>query len=625
MDPRLLKYYNAELQHLREMSGEFAGEFPKIAGRLGLDAFECADPYVERLIEGFAFLAARVRLKTDAEFPRFTQHLLDLVYPHFLTPAPSMAVVRFQPDLREGGLAEGFRIPRGTELRSLLGKSDHTPCDYRTGHDLTLWPLELVEAEYLGSPGAVGALGVGELQGVKAAIRLRLRATAGLSFDKLTLDALPIFLRGGTETPMRLYELLFAATQAVVVRPAVRPVPWQRVIRDTPIRPVGFQAHEALLPYTAQSFDGYRLLREYFLFPNRFMFFELAGLGQALRRCTGNQIDVIILLKRGDPALDNAVSAEEFALFCAPAVNLFPKRADRIHLNEQSAEHHLVVDRTRPMDFEIYKIDSVVGYGAGNDRQQAFWPFFTSTDLSAPGEGQAYYAVRREPRRLSTRQRSRGSRSSYVGSEVFLSLVDAAEAPYRHDLRQIAVEALCTNRDLPIDMPVGKGTTDFTLQLGAPVESVRCMVGPTRPKPSHGDGDTTWQLISHLSLNYLSLIDSNAEEGAAALRQLLSLYADAGDPAVAKQIEALRSVISKPIVRRTPIAGPIAFARGIEVSITYAEEGFEGTGGFLLGAVLERFFAQYSSINSFSETVLRAQNRGEIMRWQRRIGQRHTL
>jgi type VI secretion system protein ImpG len=625
MDPRLLKYYNAELQHLREMSGEFAAEFPKIAGRLGLDSFECADPYVERLIEGFAFLAARVRLKVDAEFPRFTRHLLQLVYPHYLAPTPSMGVVRFAPTLEETGLAAGFVVPRGTAMKTLLGKGEQTPCEYRAAHDVTLWPLELSDAEYVASTAAVAALGVTDLQGVRAAIRLKLKATAGLTFDKLALDTLPLYLRGSTELPMQIYEQLLANTVGMVVRPAVRPVPWQHVVREGATRPLGFAADQALLPYPSPSFDGYRLLHEYFAFPQRFLFVELAGLGPAVRRCTGGELEIIILLRRGDPALDNAIGPEEFALFCTPVINLFPRHADRIHLTDRSDDHHVVVDRTRPMDFEVHSVTGVTGFGIGNELQQEFLPFYALTDVSDQGEGRAYYTVNREPRLLSSRQRLRGPRSSYIGSEVSVSLVDAAEAPYRHDLRQLAVDTLCTNRDLPLDVPIGKGPTDFTLQLSAPVDAVRCVAGPSKPRPSFAEGDTAWRLISHLSLNYLSLVDNNAEQGAAALRELLSLYADLDELHIGRQIEGVRSIASKPVTRRALVPGPIAFCRGLEVTLTLAEDSFEGTGVFLLGAVLERFFAKYVSINSFTETTLRTLGRGEIMRWQTRIGQRAVL
>jgi len=188
MNPRLIKYYTKELEHLREMGGEFAKEFPKIAGRLGLDGFECLDPYVERLLEGFAFLAARVQLKLDAEFPRFTQHLLEMVYPEYLSPTPSMAVVQMQPDLTEGGLAEGFVVPRHTVLRSTLGGAMQTPCEYRTGQDVTLWPLELVEVAYSPHAGDLTGIDVPDRSSIKSGIRFRLKTTAGLKFDKLSLD-----------------------------------------------------------------------------------------------------------------------------------------------------------------------------------------------------------------------------------------------------------------------------------------------------------------------------------------------------------------------------------------------------------------------------------------------------
>ncbi len=191
MDPRLLEYYDRELQYIREMGGEFALEFPKIAGRLGLDGFECADPYVERLLEGFAFLAARVQFKVDAEFPRFTQHLLEMVYPHYLSPTPSMAVVQVLPNLNEGALADGFTIPRGSQLRSGIVEGEQTACEYRTAHEVTLWPLEIIEAEYLGGPGEVAGLGIPKRQGVKAGLRLRMRCTAGLQIAKLALERLP--------------------------------------------------------------------------------------------------------------------------------------------------------------------------------------------------------------------------------------------------------------------------------------------------------------------------------------------------------------------------------------------------------------------------------------------------
>ncbi len=626
MDRRLLRYYNRELQHIRETAGEFAKEFPKIAGRLGMDGMECADPYVERLLEGFAFLAARVQLKLDAEFPRFTQSLLETVYPHYLAPTPSMAIAQFKPDLAEGSLAEGFVLKRGRALRSTIGKGDLTACDYRTAHDVTMFPIEVASAEY--HTRGLAALQVPDIPGVKAGIRLRLKSTAGLTFDKIKMDRLAFYLHGTDETPMRVYEQLVAHTRAVVVQPVRTPVTWHEVApgEGGAVRRLGFRDDEAMLPFGARSFQGYRLLHEYFTLPQRFLFVELTGLSRGAQRCKDTELDIVILLKEANLDLESGFGPSIFVPFCTPAINLFHKRTDRIHVTDRFSEYQVIADRTRPLDFEIYQVLNVTGYGEDSETMQEFLPFYAARDVDRDGSGSgAYFAVNRVPRTPSSREVQQGRRSSYPGSELYVSLVDAAAAPFRTDLRQLGVEALCTNRDLPLRMPVARGRTDFTMEEGAPVESVKCLSGPTVPTPSYAEGETAWRVVSHLALNYHSLIDADAGQGATALRDILKLYGDSGEAHIRKQIEGTKSISHKPITRRAATPGPIAFARGLEVTVTFDEAAFEGTGVFVLGAVLEQFFAKYVSLNSFTETVVRTLGRGEIMRWPARVGQRHII
>lgn len=622
MDPRLLTYYNRELQYIRETGQEFAKEFPKIAGRLGIETLECTDPYVERLLESFAFLTARVQLKIDAEFPRFTQHLLQMVYPHYLCPTPSMTVVQLVPSLTEGALADGFRVPRGSAMKSVIGRGEQTACEYRTAHDVTLWPLELTGAEYTSFLGDLGTLRIPGKP--KAALRLKLQASAGLNFAQIALDNLPLFLPGGDEIAFRLYELLMAHAVALVVRP-VGGGSWSEMVLDTPVRPMGFEDNEALIPYGPRSFQGYRLLQEYFAFPSRFLFANLCGLATAVRRCAAPEIEIVVVLDAQDARLEKAVGPGQFSLFCTPAINLFPKRTDRIHLTEAENEYHIVPDRTRPMDFEIHSVTEVLGFGTSADQKQEFFPFYAMHDRTTAEEMSSYYTTIREPRMLSTKQRAQGARSSYVGSEVFIALVDASQAPVRPQLKQLAINTLCTNRDLSLHIPVGQKRSDFSLETGAPVDAVRAVAGPTPPKASYAYGDPTWRLVSHLALNYLSVTDDSNGGGASALRELLSLYGDTSDPVVRKQVEGVRSVESSSITRRLPVSGPVAFGRGLEVALTFDETAFEGTGVFLMGAVLERFFAKYVSINSFSETVLKSIQRKEIMRWPARLGRRPAL
>lgn len=625
MNPKLLRYYSRELQHLREMGGEFAVEFPKIAGRLGMEGMDCADPYVERLLEGFSFLAARVQLKIDAEFPRFTQHIAQIVYPNYLTPTPSMAVVQMQPDISNPTLAQGFTIARGNTLRAALGKEESTACEYRTAHDVTLWPLELVEARFFTHAGSQRGLDLTLPAGVKGGLRLRLRAGAGMRIKDIALDRLCLHIRGSDDLPVRIYEQLLAGVQSVLAAPVDRPAQWHVLQPKTCLRALGFSEEEALLPSGSRTFQGYRLLQEYFNFPRRFLFLELGDLKQAFQRCADNEIELQILLDRNDAQLEQIVDTSHFALNCTPVINLFTRRADRIPLSNLQAEFHVVPDRTRPCDFEVHGLESVIGYGAGPETGQVFHPFYVAQDIGATCQPTAFYQIRREARMPSAKQVAKGPRSSYLGSETFISLVDAANAPFGSDLRQLGLEVRCTNRDLPLSMAIGVGTTDFTLDNAAPVTSIRCVAGPSAPVASHAEGNMAWRVLNHLSLNYLSLVDNDPEQGAVALRDLLSLYCAGNDPNAQRQIQGVRSIASQQITRRMPSPGPITFGRGLQVALTLDDSAFEGTGAFLLGAVLERFFGQYASINSFTETVIRTTSRGDIMRWPVRGGQCATL
>lgn len=608
--------------HLREMGAEFASEAPQVAKWLDLGRFECTDPYVERLLEGFAFLSARIQLKLDAEFPRFTQHLLEMVYPSYLAPTPAMAVVSFVPDLKEGALVDGYTVARGTALRSQVGKKGDTSCEFRTAHDVTLWPIELVEAQYFTYSGNSGLAGLAKLAAAKSGIRLRLRATAGLTFDQLSLDRLVLYLRGTGALPFQIYERLFANGVGLAVRAVGKNEPWSYVADKRSIRRVGFREDESALPNNSRAFHGYRLLQEYFAFRERYLFVELSDLKVGLSTRRSQEIEIAILLNRDEPELERAVSASNFALFCAPAVNLFPKRADRIQITDRFAELQVLPDRTRPQDYEVYQVTGVAGHGANVDEEEPFYPFYASHYGVEDTRG--YFSVQRVRRVRSERQKREATAADYVGSDTYLSLVDAANAPYSTSLKELSVTTLCTNRHLPLHLVPGLGNTDFSWDTAAPLNAVRIVTGPTRPAPSRAEGETAWRLVSHLTLNYLSLIDNAGEQGSQALRDLLRLYCREDDAAALKQIEGVKSIASQPVTRRLPIQGPIVFGRGLEISLQCDETAFEGAGVFLLGAVLEEFFTHYVSINGFTETVMKTPYR-EVMRWTARTGQRQLM
>ena len=677
----MLAYYERELRHLREVAREFARQYPERAELLDFDQFakdRCVDPYVERLLEGFAYLAARVQMKIDAEFPAFTQHLLEFVYPHYLAPTPSLLVAQFTP---ENCPATGDRLPRGTVLKSQLAdEQTGTRREYRTAHELTLWPLIIEAAEYLPSaaklPQAVAdELAKTDLPAAKAAIRLRLATTGGHRCNELTLDSLPVFLHGKGDLTTLVYEQLLTDAIAMAVCAVRDPAKPGRggcvLVEQTPQR-LGFADEEALLPHGPRSFQGYRLLQEFFALPQRFLFVELAGLGPALRGVEEQKIDIFVLLREERAELERTLDKSLFALFCTPAANLFPMSVT-LNLDHTQREHR--IHFSPESDYEVYALRKVIGHsGQTQDPGREFLPFYSINGGGPRGRGgAAYYTVRREVGELSARQRGLSEEApQYPGTDAFIALVDGEHAPYdAAALRRLQVDLLCSNRDLAhserhgnrsgFDREDERRSFDcFYLEIGAKAQHlIHCVAGPSDPKPSAAGGAAAWRLLSHLSLNYLSLLDS--DEGAAALRELLGLYDDPAGPRGFASSKNLRSATARNVVRRIPrhclrcgrlldaqaavcaaCASPvdrnadrIQFGRGIEIKLVFDHKTFHTSHAFLLGAVLEQFFARYASLNSFTETVVttdqieeknrRDNEKKELKRWPIRIGRRQTL
>lgn len=619
MDTRLLRHYESELAYLREMGAEFAEAYPKIASRLGMEALEVHDPYVERLLEGSAFLSARVQLELEMQYPKFTSHLLELVYPHYLAPTPSMMVAQLHPDMDNSALAEGYVVERHTTLRSASPDGSSAPCVFRTAADLSLWPVDVVEAEYIDGRGELVAAGVaGDLE-ARAGIRLRIKRHGGGPLKELTLDALTFFLGGLGPRGWKLLELLCTETTGIVARSTDRRADWVEPLRGE-LRQRGFSRDEALLPTPRRSFDGYRLLQEYFAMPERFFFVELTGLSQAIMRSEGEDVDLYILLRDGHGDVSPSVRAEAFQLNCVPAINLFPKRCDRVHMTTSDFEQHVIPDRTAPLDYEIHTIESVTAIGTEGELDVPFHPFYSVKDLTPMGDGgKCFFTINRRMRQRNERERLRGGRTNYLGSELFVSLVDGDNAPYPSAVSQLAVRAMVTNRDLPMLLATGAPDV-FHLPEGGPVGKVTTPVSPTRPRPTLAQGDTAWRLISHLGLNYLSVADSDGGTAAAALRELIGLYAPENDRSTRRQLEGLTSVSSRPIVRRMTDEVLSTAVRGLEVKVEFDESFFEGVSVYLIGAVLEHFFRGYATINSFTEMALFSQQRGELKRWRPETG-----
>ena len=632
-DRRFLRYYEQELRFVRDLAGEFASEHARVANRFGLDADACADPHVEWLLDGTAFLAARVQQKLDSDYAVFTSAMLDMVYPDYLCPTPSTGIVALALAPDAPALEDGFTVPRGTRLLSRVVPGESTRCTFTTAQDVTVWPIELAEARYLGQTTLAGQ-NVPRPRQARAALLLRLRTRGGVPFSSLSLDRLDLHLASRDRTAHLVFEALVGHAVALVGRAAGKLDGAVALGGAERIARRGFADQEALFPPSPRGFSGYRLLREYFTLPERFLFVALTGLRPIVRRTVGSELELIVLLDRFEPALDGAVTSDVFALHATPAINLVPRRAKPILLEAFEREHHVVGDRLRPLDYEIYALREVTGYGPDEREAMRFRPFYA---VEAEGRQGAtgYYGIERRQRLLGEREeRSGAARSVYLGSELFIALCNAEGGPLSIDLKRLDIEALCTNRDLPIRLPLPPGELHFTVETGGPVAGARA-VGPlTRPKPSLATvepaenvawGETAWRLVGHLSLTYHSLVEGPDERGADALRSLLELYAGAAEPQVARHAEAVRGIAATTVTRRLPGGGPIAFGRGLELVLELVEGQFQDGSAFLLGSVMEEFFRRYVGINSFTETVLRTSERGEIMRWPARIGSRHLM
>lgn len=617
MSDELLPYYNQELGYLRKLGAEFAKANPKIAGRLRWGADLPEDPHVARMIEAFAYLNARTRHKLDDDFPELAEAMLGVLYPHYLAPRPSAAVVQFELDRAQSGLTSGYQIKRGSTLETepVHGKGvEGAACMFRTCYDVGLWPIELKTAELRGHPfQAPTRRYAAEAQAV---LRLQLSCLAEkVRFRDLPLGSLRFFLNGSTQHIYDLYELIL--NNAIGVAVASSPSdPNPVLLPKTCIRPIGFSRDEAVLPDSPRAFPGYRLLSEYFAFPQKFLFFEVAGLGAEQLAGIGSTLELYVFLNRHRPDLESDVERDTFRLGCTPIVNLYRQRAEPIRLSQTQFEYRVVPDARRPLAHEVYSIDRVVATSP-DDRDVEIQPFYSVQHAQMAGRQRAFWHATRRPAGYAGGEIDKGT-------ELFLSVVDLDFTPTAAATWTLDIETTCINRDLPRRLPFGGGQPKLQLSVGAPLGRIACLTAPTptlRPALRRG---AIWRLISHLSLNHLSLLGSG--QGADSLREILKLYDYNDSPETHAMIDGLLDVRSRRTVGRVGGAISAGFCRGVEVSLHFDEDRFSGSSVYLFASVLERFLALYSSLNSFTKTIATTNRREEpLCRWPPRAGEKVLL
>jgi type VI secretion system protein ImpG len=610
MRDELLLYYERELDYIRKMAAQFAEKNPKVASRLILEPTKCEDPHVERLLEGFAFLAARVHLKLDDEFPEISEALLSVVYPQLVRPIPSMSIVEFQLDPEKGKLTTGLPVPRGSSLfsRPVAG----VPCTFKTCYDTVLWPLTVSAAE-LRAPSRLQP----PVKAVDstAAIRVELRTAPDVNLKDLKIDRLRFYLDGEGGLINTLYELLFSRLNRIVVRD---PRPGSKIpsvtLPASALRPVGFDPNETVLPQVDRSFSGHALLMEYFAFPEKFLFVDLAELEPVWEAGFKDAVEFVFLISdiEGDDRrqrLELELSKKTFRLGCTPIANLFTQVAEPIQLNQRKYEYAIVPDVRRPYSTEVFSVDEVGCINTATQQTSTFEPFYSLRHSTRAHKQSCFWLARR---RVSERPNDEGT-------DMFLSLVDLSMQPANPETSIISIRTTCTNRDLPSRLPFGNEDGDFELEGGSSLKRVVALRKPTPTiRPSSGKS-AMWRLISHLSLNYLSLV----EGGRDALQQILRLY-DIGRSAYSQNvIESILRVRSSKHYTRVSGHDSITFARGTRVEVELDESQFVGGGAYLFAAVLERFLGLSVSLNSFTQLVVTTpQRKAPLHEWQPRAGRR---
>jgi type VI secretion system protein ImpG len=622
MDRNFLAYYEEELAHIRELATEFSALHPTVARNLSLDAVPCPDPYVERLLEGVAYLAARTRLKVDAESSRYVRNLLDELYPDLVCPAPAMTMAVLHPGPQVQTMLDGHVVQHGSRFVAAYREGVSTRATYTSAQDVVLWPIALEKVDYLQDKGAMNAAGLDRPE-AEAAIRFTLSRVGPGTLAELGLDRLDLWFVGGSRGGA-IFDAVFGHGNAAIARstkaggahPLVGP------------SLVGVTDREGLLPRVRPSFEGYRLMREYFLMPDRFHYLRLDGLKPALRSCAQGSCEVVIYLDAARPELAD-LAAKDFRLFVTPLVNLFEKECNVIEVDGRSAAHVVHADRTRPRDFEIYRLTNVED--ADSDGQEAVvQPLYSVGQHRGSG---LVYTTERRPRRPGEDEIRRGqTRTSYAGDDLFLSIARPADVTVTKAIRRLDIRALCTNRDLPIldDSP------KLSLETGDPVGRIELLSPFRRPRGSVASAlpnivsggesqldDLAWRLVAQLSLNHLSLAEPGLE--AEPLRAMLELYAGRGDPALSRHTRSITRVRSRQVVERMGIPGPMCFGHGVEITLDIDETTLAGGSTLLLSALLNQLFARHAAINSFVRTKTHLMQRQEDVSWPMSPGNRALI
>jgi type VI secretion system protein ImpG len=612
MNRELLPYYERELIFLKEMIPAFAAQYPERASALELTRDGSNDPHVERILEAFALIAGRIQHKIDEEFPEIAESFLEMLYPHLLRPVPPMIILQFEADPELSKSASGHLISRGTMVYST--SLEGTQARFRTAYDVQLWPIEITSAEF----GEVSNLGVivGSAQS-RYALRLRIRPRGSSKLSSLKMSRLRFRIGGDLQAAQWIFQFLFTKVNRISVR-TNGSGGLKQELADLPpssLKQVGFERSEALLPIFETSFQGYRLLQEYFCFPQKYLFFDLTELDHIRPLSILEELEILILLEQiehSDRALllEKAVNSDTFQLGCTPAINLFEHSCDPLRLTHTKPEYELIPDVHSRQGFEVYSVDKVQGIKVGSETARSFRPLYSFRHgLAEESEESpdAFWILRRRQSALK----------GDFGSDVFLSLVDRTFDSSVSARETITVRATCSNRDLVGRLKLSGtwGELDLENELAAKARAVH---GPTTSIRPNLRGELLWRLVSHLSLNHLSIVASGVD----ALREILRLYDTGATNASVRQVGCISAVRSNRNIARLDSEHGLVFCSGVTIDLEIDEGGFPGGAAYLFACVLDRFFSLYCGVNSFTQLrVSTLERKGVAWQWPLRSGE----
>jgi len=632
MNPRLIELYNEELEHLRGEAREFAAEYPGAAAMLALDKGRVEDPYVERLLEGVAFMAARTRLKLDSQYPVFTQQLLDVLFPGWLAPTPPACVLQLQPQMADDKLMAGAPVPRGSVVVGSVRGLPDLRCEFETSRAVQLYPLQVADVQYLGArPERQGDANWGRAE---ASLRLELDLAGEGELSELQMDRLPVFVAIGEPHASQLMELIAGRCVAVGLSTDAAARRESHWLPGSCVHHIGFDEDEALLRMPVRGHAGFRVLREYAALPEKFRFFELRGLRPLLAKMSGRKLFIHLHVGSNYGKLEGVVRSNSLALFCTPAVNLRERGLDRCDISPGKTEYRVVADAHQARRLEVVQLLDVVGGGEGFERR--FAPIF---EVASSGRlaTSSFYTQRRERRKLTQREIDAqrawlqgdnlqgeldGPRAAAVGTELYVALAERGAGPQGRGLQYLSFRALVMDRETPRYLRNQPAAAHYEAVDSLPVQRIQAVVAPSEALDYAVDGFDPWLALSHLFVNYLSLIDGGSVRGADGLRAMLTLYAPQRAHFLHRQAEGLLAVRAEPVTRRVPGGGPLGFARGLQLTLEMSERGFDGGSPFMLAAVIEHFLASHVAINSFVETRLDMKEWSQSLQWSARLGRR---